>query len=77
VTSPVLGSVRFGRARLCAGTIMSTEDDSIHQNPRSFETALRQLLHTARDLPPSDYRGAGHLDLTALVEASEELGDDD
>jgi hypothetical protein len=27
---------------------MSTEDDSIHQQPRSFETALKQLLHTAQ-----------------------------
>jgi predicted small metal-binding protein len=27
---------------------MSLEDDSIHQETRSFETALRQLLHTAQ-----------------------------
>lgn len=27
---------------------MSTEDDSIHQQTRSFETALTQLLHTAQ-----------------------------
>jgi hypothetical protein len=27
---------------------MSTNDDSIHQQTRSFETALKQLLHTAQ-----------------------------
>jgi hypothetical protein len=48
VTSPVLDIVRSGRSRLCAEKIMSTEDYSIHQETHSFETALKQLLHTAQ-----------------------------
>jgi predicted small metal-binding protein len=46
--SPSLTLARIDRSRLCVEEIMSTEDDSIHQETRSFETALTQLLHSVQ-----------------------------
>ncbi|WP_435359766.1 S8 family peptidase [Haloarchaeobius sp. DFWS5] len=48
--------------------------------PQASATEVRHLIEqTARDVSPADYRGEGHLDTTAAVEAAEELrrGDDE